>query len=75
MQKTTDDMIRELHTVVFGVPGTDEKGMAGKINDIDDKLTEVNGSVKTNTTWRKAFCWALGFMATFMGVFAGIYFG
>ena len=74
MQKTTDDMIRELHTVVFGVPGTDEKGMAGKINDIDDKLTEVNGSVKTNTTWRKAFCWALGFMATFMGIFAGIYF-
>ena len=75
MQKTTDDMIKELYTVVLGVPATGEKGMAKLVYDIEKHLDELNGSVRTNTTWRKAFCWALGFLATFMGVFLGIYFG
>ena len=64
MDKTTEQMIQELHTVVFGVQNTEEKGMAGKINDINDKLTEVNGAVKTNTTWRKAMCWVMGIITT-----------
>jgi len=62
MQKTSDDMIKELHTVVFGVPGTDEKGMAKQVNDIGKDLRILNGAVKTNTTWRKALCWSLGIL-------------
>jgi len=60
--KTTDDMIKELHTVVFGVPGTDEKGMAKQVNDIERDLRTLNGAVKTNTSWRKALCWSLGIL-------------
>ena len=62
MQKTTDEMIRELHTVVFGVPETDEKGMAKQVNDTEKHLRELNGAVRTNTTWRKAMCWVLGIL-------------
>jgi len=75
MDKTSEQMIQELYTVTLGVPNTADKGMAKQVSEIDKHLKELNGAVKTNTTWRKAFCWALGFMATFMGVFAGIYFG
>ncbi len=64
MTKTTDDMIKELYTVVLGVPATGEKGMAKLVYDIDKRLRELNGAVKTNTTWRKAFCWVLGLITT-----------
>jgi hypothetical protein len=60
MMKSTDEMIRELHTVVLGVPGTDEKGIAKQVNDIERDLRTLNGAVKTNTSWRKALCWVLG---------------
>ena len=63
-QKTTEEMIRELYTVVLGVPATGEKEMAKLVYDIDKHLRELNGSVKTNTTWRKAFCWILGILTT-----------
>jgi len=73
MQKTTDDMIRELHTVVFGVQGTDEKGMAKQVNDTEKHLRELNGAVRTNTTWRKALCWSLGIItAAGTGIFIHI---
>ena len=60
MEKTTDDMIRELYTVVLGVPLTEEKGMAKSVTEIEEHLRELNGSVRTNTTWRKALCWVIG---------------
>jgi len=69
MLKSTDDMIKELHTVVFGVPGTDDKGMAKQVNDIGKDLRALNGAVKTNTSWRKAMCWSLGVLtAVGMGI-------
>ena len=68
----TEDMIKELYTVMLGVPDTDDRGMAGDCREIKKQLKELNGSVKTNTTWRKAFCWALGLMATGFGIFAGM---
>ena len=64
MVKSTEDMIKELYTVVLGVPATGEKGMAKLVYDIDQHLRELNGSVKTNTTWRKAICWILGIITT-----------
>ena len=64
MQKTPGEMIRELYTVILGVPDTDERGMAGDIKDTAKELKKLNGAVKTNTTWRKAMCWIMGIMAT-----------
>jgi len=61
--KTTDEMIRELYTVVLGVPATGEKGMAKLVYDIEEHLRELNGAVKTNTTWRKTLCWVIGIIA------------
>ena len=69
MGKTTEEMIRELYTVVLGVPSTGEKGMAKLVYDIEEHLKELNGAVRTNTTWRKALCWSLGiFAAGIVGV-------
>ena len=45
--------IDKLYTVILGVENTDENGMAGDIKDIITHLKELNGSVKTNTAWRK----------------------
>ena len=64
MQKTTDEKISELYTVILGVPATGEKGMAQLVYDMEKHLRELNGSVRTNTTWRKALCWVIGVMVT-----------
>lgn len=64
MMKSTDDMIKELWTVILGVPDTGEKGMAQLVYDMEKHLRELNGAVKANTTWRKAFCWILGIVTT-----------
>ena len=62
MDKSPEQMIQELYTAVLGVPGTEDKGMAKQISDIEEHLRELNGDVKTNTTWRKGFCWGFGIM-------------
>ena len=69
--KTPEEMIGELYTVILGVPGTEEGGMAGDCRDMKIQLKQLNGAVKTNTTWRKAFCWALGLMVPILGIIAG----
>ena len=75
--KTPDEMIGELYTVILGVPGTEEGGMAERsrlmakrCESIETHLKQLNGQVTRNTTWRKAFCWALGLVSTGFGVFA-----
>lgn len=74
MEKSTDDMIKELYTVVLGVPATGEKGMAQLVYDIEKHMNEMNGKVKINTTWRKALCWTLGIMAgTWVGIIIYIF--
>ena len=74
MVKTSEQMILELYTVILGVPNTDDRGMAKEVKDIERHLRELNGNVRTNTAWRKALCWSVGILATFGGIFAGIYF-
>ena len=71
-------MIQQIYTVMLGVPGTDEGGMSERSKEmvkrcvsIENHLKELNGDVKTNTTWRKAFCWALGIVGTGVGILAG----
>ncbi len=70
MPKTPEQMIAELYTVILGVPLTSEKGMAQKVNDIESHLKELNGSVASNTIWRKALCWTIGIIITCIGVLA-----
>ena len=77
MDKTTEQMIADLYTIMLGVPGTDEGGMSERSKEmvkrcvsIENHLKELNGAVTRNTTWRKAFCWALGLVSGGFGVFA-----
>jgi hypothetical protein len=72
IQKTPNDMIQELYTVILGVPLTDDKGMAQKVNEIEAHLRQLNGEVKTNTAWRKASCWAIGIIIACMGIMATV---
>ena len=37
--KTAKQLAQETHQAVFGVPGTEEKGMAGDIKDIKELVT------------------------------------
>lgn len=67
MDKSTDDMIKEVWTVLLGVPGTEEGGMAQDVKDTAKELKKINGKVTTNTTWRKAHNWMIGLIATGLG--------
>ena len=64
-QKTTDQMIAELHQVVIGIPeNPQENGMVGKMEDIDKHLRQLNGQVGTNTLFRKVGTWITCAMVT-----------
>ena len=60
MNKTPEQMLTELYTVILGVPSTGEKGMAKLVYDMEKHLRDLNGCVKTNTAWRKAMVWIMG---------------
>lgn len=74
MDKTSEQMIRELYTVLLGVPGTEDKGLCEDVREIKNQLQQMNGNVRSNTAWRKAICWILGFLVPMIGVIAGIVF-
>ncbi len=54
----THDMVRDLKVVLLGIPGTEDKGIAGEIKDINDHLKTQNSTLikhsisieKINTT-------------------------
>jgi len=75
MNKTMEQMVQELYTVMLGIPGTSEKGACQKITEIERHLREINGEVQKNTAWRKAFVWLIGFIITFLGIITGMVFG
>ena len=69
--KTPEEMIGELYTVILGVPGTEEGGMAERskkmaerCESIESHLKQLNGKVQANTTWRRAMCWVMGIITT-----------
>jgi hypothetical protein len=66
MQKTPEQMLTELYTVILGVPSTGEMGMAQLVYEMEKHLRELNGDVKTNTAWRKAMVWVIGGVISFM---------
>lgn len=62
--KSNKDLITEIHTVLLGVPGTEDNGVVGHLKQIETQLDNLNGAVKTNTAWRKAMVWIIGAMIT-----------
>jgi len=49
--------VNTIKTVVVGVPGTDDRGMAGSIKVVEAHLEQLNGQVKQNTMFRKIGTW------------------
>ena len=72
--KTLAEMIGELYAVTIGVPGSDDRGIVGDVRQIKKDLKELNGAVKTNTAWRKAFCFIIPAIASGLGFVAGAVF-
>lgn len=66
MDKSTDDMIKEVWTVLLGVSGTEAGGMVQDVRDIAKGLKILNGYVQKNTAWRKAISWVVGLIITFL---------
>lgn len=61
---TQREMIEQVFQVVLGVQSNpDENGLVGDVKEVLKLLKELNGSVRTNTTWRKAHTWAIGFLS------------
>ncbi|MFU8796499.1 MAG: hypothetical protein ACNA7X_04315 [Dehalococcoidia bacterium] len=69
--KTQEEMMREMHLVIMGVPGTENRGLIGDVKDIKKDVRRINGDVQTNTAWRKAFCFIIPFMAAALGLVVG----
>ena len=63
-EKTNEEKITEIHTVLLGVPGTKDNGVVGNLKRMGKQLDILNGAVKTNTAWRKAMVWIIGTMIT-----------
>lgn len=48
-EKTQKQMIQETHQGMFGVEGTDDKGLVGDVKDIKSEIKEQNGRVRKNS--------------------------
>ncbi len=71
-KKLTDKQkIDALYTLFLGVPGTAAGGVVKSLENIEQHLSNLNGSVKINTTWRKVFAWGLSILFTGMIVLIG----
>ena len=49
------DLLVEVKTILVGKEGTEVKGMAGDISDMEKHLRTLNGEVARNTAFRKNF--------------------
>ena len=61
-----DDLIKQIHQSIYGVGGTEDKGMAGDVKEMKDCLKKVKSDVTKNTTFRKVATTI--FTGTFIGV-------
>ena len=52
-----DQYLIELKTAVIGIEGTEDDGLVGDVKDVKAELKRLNGSVRTNTTFRKIGTW------------------
>uniref|UniRef100_A0A6M3IIE5 Uncharacterized protein n=1 Tax=viral metagenome TaxID=1070528 RepID=A0A6M3IIE5_9ZZZZ len=63
--KTQGQMITELYQKVIGIPENPmDNGMIGQVDRIEYQLRELNGQVRTNTTFRKVGTWVSGAIIT-----------
>ncbi len=46
-----DELLIELKTAVVGIPGTDERGMAGDIKEIKEVLKKQNDKIEKTRTF------------------------
>ena len=67
LDKDAMQKLNEVYIALLGIRGTGDQGCVGKINNIEKHLRTLNGSVSTNTTWRKAMVWVLGGVMIIMG--------
>lgn len=69
MPKTPEQKIDALYQAVVGMEeNPDDNGMIGDVAEIKKHLKELNGQVRTNTTFRKIGTWVSG--AIFTGIIA-----
>lgn len=52
-----DQHLIELKVAVIGMEGEEDGGLVGDIKDVKAELKRLNGSVRTNTTFRKLGTW------------------
>ena len=66
LDKAAMKMLNEVYVALLGIPGTKDGGCVDRINKMEELLRVQNGSVKTNTTWRKAMICILGGVMTIL---------
>ncbi len=52
-EKTQRDAIREIWQGMYGVEGSEEKGMVGDVKEVRIRLQSMDNAVSANTTWRR----------------------
>lgn len=59
VDKSQGEKLNDMHTVLLGIPGTEERGLSGDVKDLLKQVKILNGCVKSNTAWRKLGQWLI----------------
>ena len=70
--KSDRELLVEMYTVMLGVPGTEDTGMAGSFKSLNGQVQGISRAVQVNTTWRKALAWVVGVIIMALGVLGGM---
>ena len=62
--------IRELRTVLLGVPESEDMGLYGKVKDMVKLQEKMNGTVKNDHAWLCALKWVVGLL--FIGLLVSL---
>ncbi len=70
--KTNKQLLAEIHTVLLGIPGSDDKGLVGTVAQLCAQVQGMSRAVQANTTWRKALAWMVGVVVIGLATLIGI---
>ncbi|KKK81628.1 hypothetical protein LCGC14_2811540 [marine sediment metagenome] len=70
--KTSKQLLAEIHTVLLGIPGSDDKGLVGVVGELATQVQGMSRAVQVNTTWRKALAWMVGVVVIGLATLVGI---
>lgn len=70
--KTNAQLLAEIHTVLLGIPGSDDKGLVGVVAELCTQVQGMSRAVQVNTTWRKALAWMVGVVVIGLATLVGI---